>query len=573
VGLTGLASNLLLASLLAGLGCQGQVGDTALGGTPSGSGGQKATPGGGATGGAGGSVPGATGGRVGTGGAVALDCSSPKAGAARLRQLSSTQYDNTVFDLFGVGGSPGSALGDAVFGNLDDTKVEQRATVAAAVASKAVANLATWAPCLPTAAGNATCEQQIIAKVGARLYRRPLSAAEVTELATVFDAGVKEKDFNTGVTWFLTAVLQSPDFLYQIVRPDPAEKPGEVRPLAPYEYATRLAAFIWDSSPDEKVMMAATTPDFTDPAKLQPLLTSMIQDARASRGVERFYRRWLNIQGFGELARDAKGFDEKVVTSLATSLLMGATQLYASPSPNIASLFVGEGYYMNDVLRTFYGMSAPAGGSDFSLVSMPNETRRGILTHPALMALLARPGEDNPISRGLFLLRNVLCYAVPPPPSTLVIPPLPPIQDGLSTRQRLDQHAQSAVCGSCHSAIDPAGYAFGSFDEVGRYRTSDHGVPLETDGKLDLKIPTIDGAFASGDDLLARIASSDAVKTCFAEKYLDFALAREVTDSVDACSIKSLGEAFKASGDLKQLVARVASSDSFRMRLAEGVQP
>jgi len=65
----------------------------------------------------------------------------------------------------------------------------------------------------------------------------------------------------------------------------------------------------------------------------------------------------------------------------------------------------------------------------------------------------------------------------------------------------------------------------------------------------------------------------DAAKTCFAEKYLDFALAREVTDPVDACSIKAIGDSFSASGDLKQLVVTVASSDSFRLRLAEGVQP
>ena len=126
------------------------------------------------------------------------------------------------------------------------------------------------------------------------------------------------------------------------------------------------------------------------------------------------------------------------------------------------------------------------------------------------------------------------------------------------------------LCQTCHATINGAGFAFESFDEVGRFRTADQGKPVNTSGSLGIG-KDVDGAFATGDALLAKLADSKDVRACFAEAYLDFALSKPVTDQADACSIQSLGTAFGASGDLKQLVSLVAGSDSFRLRLAEGV--
>jgi hypothetical protein len=497
-----------------------------------------------------------------------LDCSAPRAAAVRLRLLSESQYNNSVLDLLRVGGSPGQGFGSKVFAALDDTRVEERANAAAAVASQAMANLAAWAPCVPPATGSsADCEQQIIDEIGAKAYRRPLSDLDRTELQALFDAGIAENGFATGVEWFLTGLLQSPDFMYEVVRAEPNEVPGEVRPLSNHEYATRMAFFIWDGPPDDELTAAAENGELSDPTRVQAQLARMIEDPRSSRGISQFYSRWLNLHAFGELARDDPGFDQNVVTALATSLLMSATELYASDNPTISGLFSGESYYFNDVLRDFYGVSGS--GTDFTLAAMEGESRRGILTHPALMALMARPAESFPIGRGLFILRTVLCQNIPPPPAGFVIPQLPGVQEGVSTRQRLDMHVSNPVCNTCHSMIDPAGFAFESFDEVGRFRTIDSGVPVDTSGTLTIN-GDVDGAFATGDEFLDKLANSADVKICFAEKYLNFALSREETHPADACTIRALGESFASVGDLEQLVASVAVSDSFRLRLTEG---
>jgi Protein of unknown function (DUF1588)/Protein of unknown function (DUF1592)/Protein of unknown function (DUF1595) len=518
-------------------------------------------PGGGASGGT------SVAGNAGT--AVALDCTAPRAAAVPLQLLSADQYDYTVLDLLQVGGDPGKDFGDNVFEGLDDTRVEQRANAAAAVAQQAVATLSKWSPCAPPATGDASaCEGQIIDQVGANAFRHPLSTDERAQMKTLFDAGIKEKDFSTGVEWFLTGVLQSPDFMYQIVKPAVGESVGQTLPLAPYEYASRVSYFLWNSMPDSKLFAAAAADELSDPAKRQVHLARMIADARFTRGVQAFYSRWLNVGAFSEVARDAAGFTGDVVTALSTSLLMSATQLYSSPNPNFSSLLSGDTYYLNDTLRTFYGI--PGSGTAFAPVEMTGQGRQGILTHPALMALLARPQESFPISRGLFMVRTLMCGDVPPPPVGLDIPELPPIQDGLTTRDRLTAHVSNALCNSCHHVFDPPGFALENFDEVGKYRTIDHGKAVDSSGTI-AQGTDLDGDFANGGALLTKMASSTSIKSCFAQQYLKFALSRQGFLAEDACSAKAVGDTFAPSGDLKQLVVSVIGSDAFRLRLAEGV--
>ena len=567
---------IIVSAALLMISCQGRIDGSVGSGSGSGGGTGGVSPGtgsaqgtGGVSGGGGGGGGGTTGG-TGTGGAgtVQLDCKVPHAAPVRLRLLSSRQYDHTLEDLLKVTGEPGKDLGDKEFEQLDDTRVEQRANVAADVAHQAALNLAQWSPCVPPASGVATtCEQQIIDKVGASAFRHPLAVDERAQMKALFDAGIKDKDFATGVEWFLTGLLQSPDFIYEVVKPSPTEQVGDSVPLAPYEYASRLAYFMWNSLPDDKLLAAAAAGELSDATKRQVHLTRMLQDPRFMRGVEAFYSRWLNLAGFAEVARDAAGFNQAVVSALSTSVLMTATQLYSAAAPNISGLFSGDSYFMNDVLRAFYGL--PAGGVAFTAAQMTAQNRRGILTHPGLMALLARPKESFPIARGLFILRTLLCRSVPLP-NGLVIPALPPIQEGLSTRERLEAHATNMLCQGCHNMIDPPGFALENFDEVGKFRTVDHGRPVVTSGTLALG-GDLDGPFATGDDLLSKLPNSATVRSCFAEQYLKFSLSRQETDPADGCSVQALGKTFAPSGDLKQLVLSIVGSDAFRLRLAEGV--
>lgn len=541
------------------LGVYGCSGDADSGGGTGGAGLEVAP--GGANGGSGGPDLG-TGGQAGT----PTACAAPNAPVLNARLLSPSQYEHTVFDLVGVGDHPAKDFAGGLTAKLDEVEVERRANAAAAIAANASQNLAAWSPCLPEASNATACGAELVEKLGAAAFRRPLGDAERTQLLELFSAGLAEKDFTTGVEWLLTGLFQAPDFLYQFARPAAGEVAGQVVPLEPYELASRLAFFVWDSAPDEALRVAAGQGKLADEGGVNAELARMFADPRFSRGTQSFYSRWLGLEGFREVARDDPGLTSEVLSAAETSLLMSVSELYKSATPTLATLLTGQTYYMNDRLRAFYNLGG--GSAEFAPVEMPNEGRRGILTHPALMTLLARPDHGDPISRGIFLQRNVMCFDVPPPPQGIEIPMLPPLAPGLSTRARLVQHTQEALCSSCHQHIDPPGFALESFDQVGRFRTMDHGVPVDTSGVLASGGDT-DGPFANGVELLDRISQSADVRSCFARTYMSFALARELGGK-DECSVERVTGDFEQTGDLRQLVSTIARSDAFRFRQSEG---
>jgi hypothetical protein len=86
------------------------------------------------------------------------------------------------------------------------------------------------------------------------------------------------------------------------------------------------------------------------------------------------------------------------------------------------------------------------------------------------------------VLRGKWLLDNMFGTPPPPPPpgvnTTLDEPTggaLPP-----TIRERLAKHRTNAVCSTCHSAIDPPGFALENFDAIGAWRTNDEsGKPVD----------------------------------------------------------------------------------------------
>jgi hypothetical protein len=80
------------------------------------------------------------------------------------------------------------------------------------------------------------------------------------------------------------------------------------------------------------------------------------------------------------------------------------------------------------------------------------------------------------------------------------------------------------------------------------------------------------GRFSTGAELLARLAQSQDIRSCFAETYFTFAGGHDSTPE-DRCALDAVKKTFQPTGDLRQLVAAIASSDSFRLRTSEGGAP
>src|SRR5205085_4967319 len=87
-------------------------------------------------------------------------------------------------------------------------------------------------------------------------------------------------------------------------------------------------------------------------------------------------------------------------------------------------------------------------------------TRGGLLGMPAVLAVSSYPYRTSPVLRGAWILESML--GTPPPPPPADVPALEKqasAEAPKSVREMLVQHRADAVCASCHSRIDPLGFA------------------------------------------------------------------------------------------------------------------
>jgi len=108
-------------------------------------------------------------------------------------------------------------------------------------------------------------------------------------------------------------------------------------------------------------------------------------------------------------------------------------------------------------------------------ITLPNlQERGGLLGQAALLALTSYPNRTSPVLRGKWLLDNILGTPVPAPPPNVNTD----IEDErfsptATMRERLASHRTDPVCATCHSVMDPLGFALESFDAVGAWRARD----------------------------------------------------------------------------------------------------
>jgi hypothetical protein len=183
--------------------------------------------------------------------------------------------------------------------------------------------------------------------------------------------------------------------------------------------------------------------------------------------------------------------------------------------------------FVNERLARHYGISGIY-GSRFRRVMLPNHDQRGgLLAEGALLATTSYPDRTSPVLRGKWLLNNIFGLPVPPPPPGVDTNLEEPKAGAMpvSMRERLAQHRRNASCNSCHSVIDPLGFALENFDVIGGWRTvEESGRPVDASGATTngTKIEGLAGLRA----LL--LAEPEQFPRTVTEKLLSYALGRRL---------------------------------------------
>lgn len=545
------------------------------------------------TGGTGGAGTGGTGGNVaGTGGSMAgagtggsggepLSCEGTMPGVAPIRLLTHVQYDNTVADLLGDTTAPSASFpaenevagfrNNVASNQVNPRLVEAYQTASEALALKAVTErLDSLAPCSDEA-GSAACGHDFIIAFGERAFRRPLAEDEAAVFDELFNDTLPQ-GYPKAIELTLRAILQSPQFIYRVdAYRAPTEATGAIA-LGPYELGARLALFLTNSTPDDTLLGAAASGKLVTDADVEAQARRLLESPKAHGMASDFMQQWLGVGRLDGAAREAADVNAgpiELVPDWKASLSAFLEDAVFTQG-TVSALFTSPTIYVTPKLAPLYG--APVPDSGVEAFSLPGE-RYGILTQPALMALLAHADQSAPVLRGAFVREHIMCVEVEPPPPE-VNPTPPDVDPTATTRERFRQHTADPYCNGCHVLIDGIGWAFEQFDQFGRFRETENALAIDTTGQIvETGDPELDGALTGAEDLATRLASSSRVRDCVATQWYRYAMGR-VEDSADACSLKQAKERFQTSGgSFRELLVGIVLSDAFRYRPAMGGTP
>jgi hypothetical protein len=489
----------------------------------------------------------AMGGSAAAGGAGAQALGGP--GRVVMHRLNIAEYDNTVRDLLQTElrlsenfPPDDTAYGfDNVAAALSMTDVTLGYYIDATKKLSAEALSAEHRGSLVTCdlAAGASCVTSVLQAFLPRAWRRPPAPDEIERLVALFAANKADSaSDDEALGRVLQALLLAPQFLYRI---ELNSGVAGVRSLDGYELASRLSYFLWSSMPDQELSSAAASGALVDGAGLTSQVSRLLADPKAAALSERFGSQWLNLRSLDNVHPDAMvypGFDDALRTAMRDETMRFFADVAGGQRP-LSELLTTSSGYVNARLAQHYGVAGVASTTPV-FTALPAE-RGGILTQASILTVLAHPKESAPVLRGKWILNQLLCQELPPPP-----PDVDP------------------VCKSCHEQMDPLGLALENYDGIGAFRSTDNGAAIDPSGML------ADGtAFATPQQLAQIIAQDPALPRCVAQHLFTYGLGRapRSDSNFDEAMLDAVTKSFSDAGQLfPKLVEAIATSDGFRKR-------
>jgi mono/diheme cytochrome c family protein len=422
--------------------------------------------------------------------------------------------------------------------------------------------------CKPaTPADEVPCARKILSSLARLAYRRPLEDSDVDMLLDFYRNGRTGKSFDSGIESALQYVLASPEFLFRFEGDPPSTAAGSVYRLKDLALASRLSFFLWSSIPDEELLTIATQGKLKDAAVLDQQVKRMLADPRSGALIANFAEQWLFLRNIKSTSPDLEAFPD-FDDNLRQAMKQETTLFFDSilrEDRNVMDLLNADYTFVNERLARHYGIPNIY-GSQFRRVRVAGEARRGLLGQASILTVTSYPNRTSPVERGKWILTNLLGVPPSPPP-----PNVPPLQeeaaDGKprSLRESLEAHRANPVCAGCHRSMDPIGFSLENFDGVGHWRTTDHGLPIDTSGTL------FNGARVEGVTGLRQMLANNpnVFVGVMTEKMLTYALGRGITHSDMPAVRKIVQDARSRDFRFSALVAGVARSTPFQFKEAK----
>jgi len=328
--------------------------------------------------------------------------------------------------------------------------------------------------------------ERILREFARRAFRRPVTDEDIKPILARVKARLEQKySFEQAVRVGLRAILISPDFLFLREKEGGTAAPQGIV-LDDYALASRLSYFLWSSMPDEALFKLAEQLKLREPGTLRQQVERMLRDPKAKAFTENFTGQWLSLRAIDATSPDRTLYPEyddivKVAAVKETVMFFDEILKHDLSLTNFVS---SDFTFLNARLAKHYGIPGIE-GTEMRKVMLPaNSHRGGVMTMASVLKVTANGTTTSPVIRGAWVLERILGTPPPKPPADIEAIE-PDIRGATTIRDQLAKHRKVASCASCHSKIDPPGFALESFDVTGGWR--DHyratGEPREVNGR------------------------------------------------------------------------------------------
>jgi len=412
------------------------------------------------------------------------------------------------------------------------------------------------------------CAKRILSTLARRAWRGPVKDSELQVPLRFYREARAQAGFEDGIEKALRAVLMSPRFLFRIEQDPAGIAPRTAYALSDLDLASRLSFFLWSSIPDDDLLDAATRGTLKQPAVLKKEVRRMLADPRSEALVNNFAEQWLYLRNLASASPDTRlfpDFDDNLRQAFRRETEMFFESIMREDR-NVLDLLRANYTFVNERLAKHYGIPNIYGSRFRRVTFDEGSVRGGLLGQGSVLTVSSYATRTSPVIRGKWVLTNILGSPPPPPPPN--VPPLKEAADSgkvLTMRERMAQHRANPACAGCHKLMDPIGFSLENYDAVGRWRTTEGGVPVDAAGSLP------DGSTFTGAAGLrqALLRNPELFVTTTAEKLLTYALGRGVEED-DAPAVRGIVRAARADDyRFSSLVLGIVNSTPFQMRRSQ----
>jgi hypothetical protein len=401
--------------------------------------------------------------------------------------------------------------------------------------------------------------RDLVAKMGKWLLRAPLEEHEVAAFrgisTTVAAAG---GTFEEALSLLVEAMLQSPRFLYRV---ENERGDGTAWPVSEYELASRMSYIIWGAPPDTQLLEAAENGQLFEDDGLEAQLKRMLDDPRAAKRSAEFVHEWLNLGRLANMKPNPEKFPQwnaDLANDMRAETIAFFDDVVWKQNRPLADLLNAKLTYATPRLARHYGLPVQGGGlARYDLKSVPE--RGGLLTQGSVLTIGG--DEASMVTRGLFVLRDLLRSGVKDPPPSVNTEPVPS-KAGLTQRNIARKRIADKTCGGCHIKFEPLAFGLEKFDGIGAFHEKDeHGNTLRDDGEILFPGTAKTVPYDSSAELMNLLAGSDRVQQCLTWKVAQFALGRPLGPADSRTLDKVHQAAQKGGGTYPSLMRAIIKSD------------